>query len=1495
MNYNFRVFISSTFDDFAVERNLLKEIVWPEIESYCQKRGATFQAIDLRWGIPPELADTLDVVNICLDEVKNCKKLSPTPNFISLIGNRYGWRPLPKKVPSEVLNSCIRDIQCSEKDRKTVLEHYTEDKNAIPSEYILNEQISDKNYENLLDILRKLSKNNTASKKYFDYSATHQEILEGILLEHTISSDNYFSAFRTIDKLQNNELQDDILKKYTDTIILRNGMLTVDKEASSLLNELRKKIRSKLEGKSEQIIDYSSTLDSYGVIKVDKDLELFCIKIEKWLKKVIDKELKRLYKIDPLTFEIESHQVFLNERIKEYHGRRELVELFESNLVSSDSLCISGDSGTGKSTAMAKFVSRRLSNGKKNTLIIYRFIGATPKSVNINTLLESIIYQLQKELNITTEVVGDIFELSLLFQELLEKATSLFNIILFLDALDQLEDKNDSWTLSWIPKAVKNFKIIVSVVSTTVLFGNYKRVVYQKGYINSNTIELNTFKLNQEEVSEIVDHLLKLRLRKVTLEQKAIILNNYSKSTNSMLFLKLAVIITSKWRSFDSQEYILEKKLTLKHTTSELIQSFFNYLASKENHGLEFVLSVLALISNSRYGISEKELLEITWKNEKYQAEFESRKHPSQPNVDKIPSFIWSKLYFDLEPFLMFRSYDKTLLLGFFHRVFLEEAKKFTLIEKEYTHRLLFEYFNNQKISPFYFVDFQGNSIINRRKITELPYNLALNVQYQTQFEEKISEIYLNFHFLFSKVILGRVYELIEDFINLGDIKNKTGFENINLIYKALRQDVTFIQRHPSLLLQSLWNRCWWHDNPRINSFTKNNIKIIEKEKFLYEYLEAWKDTMLVINPHFQWLRSLRPPTTSLNGSQLEIYRGQPSPVCFVRFTLNEQITSICNIGDLISWDIKSQKSVKNIKLFNDKSFMFRPNSKTKFTYETEIINDGGGVLADHPGFEYWASYGISNEMGNKFISGSGDGTVFLIEITDSEIIRQKLYTHDAPVRSLKFSHNENFLVSGAGDGSVKLYAFKEKKLITTVNHIDGWVNSVAVMDDGKQIISAGGDCYLYIWQLEDNVFVLKQKLLEHKDRVWCLALSKDEKYIATGSDDKSVILWEWDSSDKKFKYFYNYEIHTRWVQTITFNQDGSLLASSGGDGKIAIWNTKQNNLAYTLKGHDDSVLSLDFAKNKDLLVSGSRDRTVRLWDINNYKLDNEIDEHDERIECAVYSKDGNYLATASSDGSVLIRYSENDLIFSSFQCSGRVVTLDFTSNNLGIVYGSKNNIIYKDLTNNKESIFSENIKSLNEEIECLKVSFDDKYIISAHKCNNNGILKLWRLSDHKLLHIVTNLEGDYILDLAISNERENIVCSSKNGYIYCYQIENHCIHFKRKRKVFETWADGVFFSKDSKFVELRGGSWYKRETVIIDFDSFENEISRKEFDSAIGSFNEYPLNIRSTEISVQQKDKKSHIYYPGTLEFSIMHPNKRQWIGVQRYNHVHIRLEGGE
>ena len=97
----FRLFISSTFSDFVAEREALQKEVFPKLEDYCAKRGARFQAVDLRWGITEEAQREHDTMRICLEEVRRCQQLSPRPNFAVLLGDRYGWEPVPARIPQD--------------------------------------------------------------------------------------------------------------------------------------------------------------------------------------------------------------------------------------------------------------------------------------------------------------------------------------------------------------------------------------------------------------------------------------------------------------------------------------------------------------------------------------------------------------------------------------------------------------------------------------------------------------------------------------------------------------------------------------------------------------------------------------------------------------------------------------------------------------------------------------------------------------------------------------------------------------------------------------------------------------------------------------------------------------------------------------------------------------------------------------------------------------------------------------------------------------------------------------------------------------------------------------------------------------------------------------------------------------------------------------------------------------------------------------------------
>src|SRR5688572_7062594 len=127
----FRLFVSSTFSDLKEERNALQEKVFPRLRELCARHDCRFQAIDLRWGVRDEAALDQQTMRICLEEIARCQRVTPRPNFLILLGDRYGWRPLPYEIPAEEFEAIAQGVP--DIHERALLEHwYRKDENAVP-------------------------------------------------------------------------------------------------------------------------------------------------------------------------------------------------------------------------------------------------------------------------------------------------------------------------------------------------------------------------------------------------------------------------------------------------------------------------------------------------------------------------------------------------------------------------------------------------------------------------------------------------------------------------------------------------------------------------------------------------------------------------------------------------------------------------------------------------------------------------------------------------------------------------------------------------------------------------------------------------------------------------------------------------------------------------------------------------------------------------------------------------------------------------------------------------------------------------------------------------------------------------------------------------------------------------------------------------------------------------------------------------------------------
>ena len=68
----------------------------------------------MRWGVRDEATDDHQTTNISLEELENCKAVSVGPSFFFLMGQKYGYRPLPTSVPGDQFECLVQvRVWCS--------------------------------------------------------------------------------------------------------------------------------------------------------------------------------------------------------------------------------------------------------------------------------------------------------------------------------------------------------------------------------------------------------------------------------------------------------------------------------------------------------------------------------------------------------------------------------------------------------------------------------------------------------------------------------------------------------------------------------------------------------------------------------------------------------------------------------------------------------------------------------------------------------------------------------------------------------------------------------------------------------------------------------------------------------------------------------------------------------------------------------------------------------------------------------------------------------------------------------------------------------------------------------------------------------------------------------------------------------------------------------------------------------------------------------------
>ena len=239
--------------------------------------------------------------------------------------------------------------------------------------------------------------------------------------------------------------------------------------------------------------------------------------------------------------------------------------------------------------------------------------------------------------------------------------------------------------------------------------------------------------------------------------------------------------------------------------------------------------------------------------------------------------------------------------------------------------------------------------------------------------------------------------------------------------------------------------------------------------------------------------------------------------------------------------------------------------------------------------------------------------------------LEDELEGHTHWVWSVTFSHNGQFIVSGSGDMSVRIWNTATCDLTYMLTGHTSSVMSVAISRDNKFLVSGSQDRTVRIWDTATGKAL--HELKGHVDWVMSVAVSPDCQHIASGSRGE---VWIW-TMDGIIEHKLECPTHEDWVYDLAFSHDvHQILCNVHGTE----WTTTGHRLSTLDTDKDHDITSIAYSPNDDEIVYGMFLGKVMICNMER-KETHTLGSHSASAKSVALSPDGSRIASGSYDGTV--------------------------------------------------------------------------------------------------------------------------------------------------------------------------------------------------------------------------------------------------------------------
>ncbi|MGV2433851.1 MAG UNVERIFIED_CONTAM: WD40 repeat domain-containing protein [Anaerolineae bacterium] len=276
-----------------------------------------------------------------------------------------------------------------------------------------------------------------------------------------------------------------------------------------------------------------------------------------------------------------------------------------------------------------------------------------------------------------------------------------------------------------------------------------------------------------------------------------------------------------------------------------------------------------------------------------------------------------------------------------------------------------------------------------------------------------------------------------------------------------------------------------------------------------------------------------------------------------------------------------------------------------------------------------WISELTWSPDGRLFACASAGGIAIWVGSLDGRQVFIK--NADAPFKSVAFAPNSATLASGSADTSVQVWDLRAYRVdmppVQTYHAHSGAVEKVVVAHNGA-VVSGGTDHLVYIYTA-NGVHALQ----DATDEITALALSSDHRWLAVGSQDRHIRLYDFTTH----ALLHDWEAHYGAVSALQFHPDSNThtFLSASRDGSVKLWDVESGQIEVPFESGGD-VRTAVFAGQGELIVAGTQAGMLCFWDIRTGEKRLEQVAHAKPVVALASHPHGKALASGGGDNKIL-------------------------------------------------------------------------------------------------------------------------------------------------------------------------------------------------------------------------------------------------------------------